>query len=123
MNPFEEALKGNFGALDPSQEANIRSGFARRTTLPPDQEGLFRRLVMGRGWNPDDPTYDARAAFLDNRLPVPGQHGLSTYKGLGDERLMLPLGPGGALVDTRTMQAPDPQLVNLWRVISGVMNK
>lgn len=106
-----------------SGEAGVREGFARRTALSPEQETLFRRDVTPLGWNPDDPTYDARQAWLEGRLPQPGQHGLSAYKGLGDERLILPLGPGGQMVDTRTMQPASPQMIQLWRTISEIMNR
>jgi hypothetical protein len=125
MNPFEAALMGNLDALSPSQTGNIQQGFTRRTELPPDQESLFQHLMMqyGRGNDITDPTYDARGAYAAGMTALPGMHGSSAFKGLGDERLMLPLGPGGSLLDTRTMTPPDPQLVNLWRVISGVMNK
>lgn len=118
-------------------DQNILKGFARTTKLPPEQELLFQKAfapLAANGMHPDDPTYDYRAAWQAGKLPQPGQHGLSTFKGLGDERLFLPIGEGGKLLDTRTAEGPDakggftgpmpdPQLINLWKLISKEMNK
>ena len=118
-------------------DSSILEGFARRTKLSPQQELLFQKdfaPLAQNGMHPDDPTYDYRAAWQAGKLPIPGQHGSSEFKGLGDERLFLPIGPGGSLLDTRTAQGPDakggftgpkpnPQLLNLWHIISKEMNK
>lgn len=121
----------------PLSEENIRKGFTRRTELSPAQELLFQQdfaPLKAAGHNPDDPTYDSRAAWLAGKLPKLGEHGLSEFKGLGDERLFLPIGPNGQMLDTRTAEGPnaqgqftgstpDPQLLDLWRKISTIMNK
>jgi hypothetical protein len=121
----------------PSPNDIITQGFARRTKLSPEQELAFQEAfkpLAAAGHNADDPTYDSRAAWLAGKLPKVGEHGLSQFKGLGDDRLFLPIGPNGQMLDTRTAQGPDaqggftgptpnPQLLALWRLVSAVMNK
>ena len=133
MATVEELLR-QIQDMGPGAEDRIRAGFARRTALDPSQEMRFQQEARAKGLldEVNDPTWDARAAFLVGRLPDrvkdPTAHGESRFKGLGDERLMLHLrglqeDPTGPLLDTRTLTPPDPQLVNLWRVISGIMNR
>lgn len=111
----------------PHAEDYIRQGFARTTKLSPEQEQIYRGEMGRKGMSREinDPTWDARAAFLEGNIPDrvkdPTKHGLSKYKGLGDDRLMLNLGHG--IVDTRTMRPPSPQLYHLWSVISRIMNE
>ena len=133
------AIRGLGAFLEQSGAAQrVEQGFARRTSLTPDQEAQFQAAVAhlsalyGRRINPDDKTYDLRGAWLSGNLtPTPSQHMPSEFKGLGDERLFLPLGShaeslpvaqGGRVEDTRTLQ-PNPSLMPLWRIISGIMNR
>jgi hypothetical protein len=122
--------------LGPGAEDRVRQGFARKTQLNPMQELLYRHEMQqkGLGHMIDDPTYDTRGMWLRGGLPDrtkdPTVHMESTFKGLGDDRLMLHVNPktmqedpASPLVDTRTMQQPNPQLTNLWKLISGIMNK
>ena len=124
------AIRGLGAFLEaPGAAQRVEQGFARRTQLTPDQEAQFQAAVAhlsamyGRRINPDDQTYDLRGEWLAGRLmPTPSQHGASEYKGLGDDRLFLPVGKGGETVETRTMR-PNPTLMPLWRIISGIMNR
>lgn len=116
-------------ALGANADDYIRQGFTRKTNLSPEHEAAFKRdmELKGLGHYVNDDTYDNRAAWLVGALPDrinhPGMHGQSVFKGLGDDRLMLPIGPNGEMVDTRTMQAADPRLIQLWRTVSGIMNR
>lgn len=123
----------------PGGKDRIVQGFTRRTQLTPQQEIMFRAQATAMGHDPkmlDDPTYDMRGAWLVGELHPPTQHGSSQFKGLGDDRMFLPIGANNQLLDTRTAQPgiggdvgpwqgpkPDPQLLDLWHVISGVMNE
>jgi hypothetical protein len=124
---------------DSAARDRITKGFARRTQLTPEQEKQFQADAIRLGHDPktfDDPTYDMRAAWLAGRLNPASKHGQSDFKGLEDDRLFLPIGAGGRILDTRTAQpspgapanapwtgaTPDPRLLNLWRIVSGVTN-
>lgn len=116
-------------SMGPGAEDRVRQGFARRTELPPDQEKQYQMDMHQYGLSKyiHDDTYDNRAAWLahalPNRIKDPNQHGQSTFKGLGDDRLELPLGPNNAMVDTRNMKPVDPRMTSLWQTISRLMNQ
>lgn len=116
-------------SMTPGAEDRVREGFARKTQLSPEQEKRYQADMNshGLGHYIHDNTYDNRAAWLNHSLPDriknPGQHGQSTYKGLGDDRLELPIGPKKSMVDTRTMKSVDPRMTPLWQTISRLMNQ
>jgi hypothetical protein len=120
----------------PGGRERIMQGFARKTQLSPLQELMFRQQATAMGHHPeslDDPTYDMRAAWLAGQLNPPTMHGSSQFKGIGDSRLFLPIGPQGQMTDTRTATPgpngswvsapPNPQLMDLNKLISGIMNE
>ncbi len=126
----------------PQAKQRVMSGFAHRTKLTPEQEKQFQADAIRLGHDPksfDDPTYDMRGAWLAGQLNPATKHGSSEFKGLGDDRLFLPIGAGGQMLDTRTAKpmpvpggvgpidwtgpTPNPQLLSLWRVVSSLMNQ
>lgn len=134
----------DFLKSSPDQAAvidRIMRGFRRRTELSPEQEKQFQADVKRKkAGSPDDPTYDLRAAWLAGAIPDrskdPTVHGTSQFKSLGDERVFLPIGPAGTVLDTRTSRPAwpgeppggpwtgpplDPRLVALQRIISSAM--
>jgi hypothetical protein len=127
MDPQTIAMLKKLGLDSPEALQRIVEGFRRNTKLDPKEESKFQQAVkqlgqrLGRPMNPDDPTYDMRAAYQAG-FPGGGGHLESTFKGLGDDRMLLPLGKGGQLLDTRNMKPANQQLIDVWKIVSQVMN-
>lgn len=117
----------------PEALQRIIEGFARTTKLDPKEESKFQKAMKqleaktGRKWNANDPTYDMRAAY-EAGFPGGNGHLESIFKGLGDDRMILKLNknaqedPNGPMTDTRTMKPATKQLIDLWKIVSQVMN-